>query len=119
MAWAHQDCDRTLRLGEQWKDFGRHMKEKLQEERELRQKAEELAETRAAELEVARAKLKAAQDELDGLKESLSKYQEDAEISRLTSWAEDAKRKLAEVPKEIDAAKSAALTEYQCSAEFG
>ena len=63
-----------------------------------------------AELEVARAKLKAIQDELDGLKESSSKYREDAvmEISWLTDRAEDAERKLAEVPKKIHAAKSAA-----------
>ena len=66
------------------------------------------------ELEVAHAELKAAQDELDGLKKSSSKYSEDAlmEISRLTARVEDAKKKLAEVPKEIDAAKSAALVEY-------
>ena len=60
MAWAHQDCDQTLKLREQRKDFGRRMKEKLRAEEELRQKAKELAATRAAELEVARAELKAA-----------------------------------------------------------
>ena len=120
MAWAHQDYDWILKLREQWKDFGCRIKEKLQEEGELRQKAKDLAETRAAEMEVARAELKAAQDELDGLKESSSKYREDAvmDISRLTAQAEDAERKLAEVPKEIDAAKSAALAEYQSSVEF-
>ena len=75
MAWAHQDCDRTLKLGEQRKDFGHRIKEKLRGEEELRQKAEELVETRATELEVAHAELKATQDELDGLKESSSKYQ--------------------------------------------
>ena len=96
------------------------MKEKLSEEGELRQKAEEVAETQAAKLEVARAKLKTTQDQLDGLKESSSKYREDAvmEISRLTTRAEDTERKLAEVPKEIDAAKFAVLTEYQSLAEF-
>ena len=41
MAWEHQDYDRTLRLGEQQKDFSHRMKEK-----ELRQKAEDTAETR-------------------------------------------------------------------------
>ena len=45
IAWAHHDCDQILKLREQWKDFGRRMKEKLQEEGELRQKAEELVET--------------------------------------------------------------------------
>ena len=62
MAWAHQDCDRTLTLGEQRKDYSHRMKEKLRGVEEQRQKAKELAETRAAELEVARAELKAAQD---------------------------------------------------------
>ena len=58
-------------------------------------KAEELVETRAAELEGARA-----QDELDRLRESSSKYRDGSvmEISRLTARAEDAERKLAEVP---------------------
>ena len=45
MAWAHQDCDQTLRLREQQKDFDFCMKEKLQEEKELRQKAEDTVET--------------------------------------------------------------------------
>ena len=40
------------------------------------------------------------------------------EISQLIARAEDAERKLAEVPKEIAAAKSATLAEYQSSAEF-
>ena len=60
MAWAHQDCDRTLTLGEQRKDYSRYMKEKLRGVEEQIQKVEELAETRAAELEVARTELKAA-----------------------------------------------------------
>ena len=60
MAWALQDCDRTLRLGELRKDFSRCMKEKLQEEKELRQKAEDAAETQRAELEGARVELKNA-----------------------------------------------------------
>ena len=44
-----------------------------------------MAETWAAELEVTRAELKAAQDELDGLKESSSKYRKDTviEISKV------------------------------------
>ena len=54
------------------------------------------------------------------VKESSSKYREDAvmEISWLHAWANDAERKLAEVPKEIVVAKTAALAEYQSSAEF-
>ena len=40
------------------------------------------------------------------------------EISRLTALAEDAERKLAEVPQEIAAAKTAALVEYRSSAEL-
>ena len=72
-----------------------------------------MAETRAAELEVVLAELKATQDELDGIKESSSKYREDTvmEISRLTAQAEGVERKLAEVPKEISATKTA-LAEY-------
>ena len=45
MAWALQDCDRTLKLGENRKDFGRVMKENLKAEEELRKKAEEQLET--------------------------------------------------------------------------
>ena len=56
----HYDCDRTLRLRERWKDFSHRMKEKLQEEKELRQKAEDVAETRGGELEGARVELKTA-----------------------------------------------------------
>ena len=41
MAWALQDCDWTLKLGEKQKDFNRVMKENLKEEEELRKKAEE------------------------------------------------------------------------------
>ena len=40
------------------------------------------------------------------------------EISRLTARTEGAERKLVEVPKEIVVAKTAALAEYQSSAEF-
>ena len=40
------------------------------------------------------------------------------EISRLHARADDAEKRLAEVPKEIVAAKTAALVEYQSSAEF-
>ena len=97
MAWAYQDCDRSLRLGEQLNDFSRHIKEKLQEEKELRQKAEDAAETRGAELEEARAKLKTAQAEFAEVKESSSKYRENAmmEISRLHIQVDDADRRLA------------------------
>ena len=51
MAWAHQDCDRTLRLGEQRNDFNRRMKDKFQEEKEQKQKAKDAEETRGGELE--------------------------------------------------------------------
>ena len=118
MALAHQDCDRTLRLGEQRKDFNRNMKKKLQEEKELRQKARDA--TRGAELEAAHAELKTAQVELAKLKESSYKYREDAvmEISRWQARVDDAERRLAEVPREIVAAKTTALAKYQSSAEF-
>ena len=120
MAWVHQDCDQTLQLVDQWKDFSCRMKEKLQEEKDLRQKAEDTAETRGVELEGDRAKLKTAQAKLAELKESSSKYWEDAvmEISWLYARADDAERRLAEVPKEIVVAKTAALAEYQSSTEF-
>ena len=96
------------------------MKKKLQEEKELRQKAEDVAETRGAELERARAELKTTQVELAELKESSSKYRVDAvmEISRLHARVDYVERRLAEVPKEIAAAKTAALAEHQSSAEF-
>ena len=120
MAWVHQDCDPTLRLGEQRKDFNYRMKEKLQEEKELRQKVEDAAETRGAELEGARAELKTAHAELVELKESLSKYREDAmmEISWLHAQVDDAERRLAEFPREIAASKTTALAEYKSSTEF-
>ena len=41
------------------------------------------------------------------------------EISRLQAQADDVERKLAGVPEEISVAKTAALAEYQSSAEFG
>ena len=95
------------------------MKEKLRAEEQFRKEAKEWAETQGAELEGARAKLRSVQAELAKLKEASSKYREDVvmEISQLQAWAEDAERKLAEVPKEIVAAKTAALVEYQCSAD--
>ena len=40
------------------------------------------------------------------------------EISQLQTWANDAERKLVGVPEEIAASKTAALAEYQSSAEF-
>ena len=118
MAWAHQDCDRTLRLREQQKDFSRRMKEKLQEEKELRQKAEDAVETRGAELEGARAELKTAQVELAGLKESLYRADVVMETSQLHAWVDNTERRFAEVPKEIAAAKTTALAEFQSSTEF-
>ena len=92
MACVHQDYDRTLKLRELWKNLSHCMKEKLQEEKELRQKAEDVAETQGADLERTHAKLKTAQAELAGLKESSSKYREDAvmEISQLHIRADDA-----------------------------
>ena len=51
MAWALQDCDRTLKLRESRKDFGRAMKEKLRKEEQLKKEAMERAETQGAELE--------------------------------------------------------------------
>ena len=61
------------------------------------------------------AELKAAQAELVELKESSSKYREDAviEISRLHARADDAERRLAKVPREIVAAKTTTLAKYQ------
>ena len=120
MAWALQDCDRTLKLGESQTDFGRVMKEKLRAEEQLREKAEKQLETQMAELEGARAKLKVVQAELAELKGTSSKYWEDAlmEIYRLQARADDAERKLAWVPEEIVAAKTAALAEYQSLSEF-
>ena len=120
MAWALQDCDRILKLGEARKGFDLVMKEKLQAEEQLREKAEERLETQRAELEGARVELKTVQAELAELKETSSKYQEDAlmKISQLQARADDAERKLAGVPEEIAVAKTAALAEYQSSAEF-
>ena len=40
------------------------------------------------------------------------------DISRLQARVDDAERKLVGVPKEIAAARTAALAEYQSSAEF-
>ena len=64
--------------------------------------------------------MRSIQAELAKLKEASSKYREDAlmEISQLQARAEDPERKLAGVPEEIAAAMTAALAEYQSSAEF-
>ena len=90
------------------------MKENLKGEEELRKKAKEQLETQGAELERARAELRAAQAELAQLKETSSKCREDAlmEISRLQARVDDIERKLARVPEEIVAARTAALAEY-------
>ena len=66
------------------------------------------------------AELKTAQAELVELKESSSKYQEDIvmEISWLHARADDTERRLAEVPREIAAAKTVALADYQSLTEF-
>ena len=120
MAWALQDCDRTLKLGESRNDFNCPMKEKLREEEQLRKKVVERAETQGAELEGARAELRSVQGELVELKEASFKYQEDTlmEISKLQARAEDAKRKLVGVPEEVAAAKTVTLAKYQSSAKF-
>ena len=57
MAWALEDCDRPLRVGERRLEYGRLMKENLQVEEEKRKKDEEQLETKGAELEGALAKL--------------------------------------------------------------
>ena len=71
-------------------------------------------------MEGARAELKTVQAYLAELKETSLKYREDAlmEISWLQARANDAEKKLVGVPEEIVAAKTAALAEYQSSAEF-
>ena len=96
------------------------MKEKLQAEEQLRKEAKEPTETQGAQLEGAHVELRSVQAELAKLEEASSKYREDSlmEISKLQARAEDAERKLAGVPEEIAAAKTAALAEYQSSAEF-
>ena len=77
-------------------------------------------ETWGAELDGDHAKLRATQAELAQLKETSSKCRADAlmEISQLQARVDDAERKLAKVPEEITAARTAALAEYQPLAEF-
>ena len=96
------------------------MKENFHAEDERRKEAERKLETQGAELEGARAELRAARAKLAQLKETSSKCREDAlkEISWLQARVDDAERKLVGVPKEIAVAKTAALAEYQSSAEF-
>ena len=53
------------------------MKEKLQENEQLRKEVEERAETQGAELEGACAELRSVQAKLAKLKEASSKYRED------------------------------------------
>ena len=86
----------------------------------MRKKAEEQLETKGAELDGALAELTAAQTEVAQLKKAFLKYREDAsmEISRLQARAKDAERNVAGVAREIDAAKTAALSEYRSSTEF-
>ena len=120
MAWALQDCDKVLKLGESRKEFGRALNEKLQAEEQLRKEVEEWAETQGAELEGARAELRSVQAEFAEIKEASSKYREGAlmEISQLQARADDSERKLAGVPGVIAAAKTGALAEYQSSVGF-
>ena len=77
MAWALEDCDRLLRITERQIEYGHLLKERLQEEQEIRKKAKKQLETKGAELEGARSKLMIAQTELAHLKETFLKYQED------------------------------------------
>ena len=58
MAWALQDYDRVLKLGESRKESSRALKEKLQTEEQLRKDAEERVETQGAKLEGAHAELR-------------------------------------------------------------
>ena len=41
MTWAHQDRDRPPRIGDRRIEYGRLLKERLQEEEGMRKKAEE------------------------------------------------------------------------------
>ena len=111
-----------LKIGEKQEHYDRVMKENLQAEaeEEKRKKAKEQLETQGAELEGARAELMGTQAELAKLKEEFSKHREDAlmEVSQLQAQADDTERKLAGVPEGIATTKTAALTEYQSSAEF-
>ena len=114
MAWALEDCDQPLRIGDKREHYGRVMKENLQAEEEKRKKAEKQLETQGAELEGARVELKAAQAELARLKETFSKHREDAlmQVFRLQARVDEEERKLAGVLEEIVVAKIAALAEY-------
>ena len=64
-----------------------------------------------AELEGGHAELKAVQAELAERKGTSLKYREDAlmKISRLQAQADDAEKKLVQVPEEIFVAKTVAL----------
>ena len=120
MTWAHEDCDRPLRIRERKIKHAHLLKERLQEEEGMRKKAKEQLETQGAELEGARTELAAAQIEVTSLKVAFSNYWEDAlmEVSRLQARAEEVERKVAEDTKEMVAAKTVVLSEYQSSAEF-
>ena len=85
MTWAHQDCDRQLRVGERQIEYGHLLKKMLQEEEGMRKKVEEQLEAQGAELEEAYVELMIAQTEMAQLKEAFSKYRGDAlmEVSRL------------------------------------
>ena len=41
MTWAHEDCDKPLKVMERWTDYARHLTEKLLEEEGKRKKVEE------------------------------------------------------------------------------
>ena len=50
MAWEPEDWDRPLRIGERRIEYGRLIKEQLEEEERMRKKDEEQLETKGAVL---------------------------------------------------------------------
>ena len=50
MTWAHEDCDRPLKVADRRTEHAHHLKEKLLEEEKKRKKAEDQMETHGAEL---------------------------------------------------------------------
>ena len=60
MAWVLEEYDRPLRVKKRRIKYGRLLKERLQEEEEMRKKVEEQLETKGAELEGAYAELTTA-----------------------------------------------------------
>ena len=60
MTWAHEDCDRSLKVMERRTEYARHLKEKLLEEEGKRKKVEDQLEIHEVELKGARIELAAA-----------------------------------------------------------